>query len=247
MAKKKNNIPTEFDDLLGNIGYSNPEEGGGITNIDELLHENQPDVEELIKQEPPVKDPEDGNNSGSDDPNAHEDTTKIPEHIDNPEPPVVEPPVEEPEHVEDNQDPTEADLIEAQQVSLLFEAVGNSLGWNMDEIDDKDKPVTVDELTKYFSDVVEQNSKPEYADDRIQALDEYVRNGGKFEDYYRRQQEALTLDNIDLEDETNQKAVVREFMQRAGYSDEQINKKITRYEDSDVLYDEAEDALDRLK
>ena len=36
-------------------------------------------------------------------------------------------------------------------------------------------------------------------------------------------------------------------MQRAGYSDEQINKKITRYEDSDVLYDEAEDALDRLK
>ena len=247
MAKKKNNIPTEFDDLLGNIGYSNPEEGGGITDIDELLHENQPDVEELIKQEPPVKDPEDGNNSGSDDPNAHEDVTKIPEHIDNPEPPVVETPVEEPEHVEDNQDPTEADLIEAQQVSLLFEAVGNSLGWNMDEIDDKDKPVTVDELTKYFSDVVEQNSKPEYADDRIQALDEYVRNGGKFEDYYRKQQEALTLDNIDLEDETNQKAVVREFMQRAGYSDEQINKKITRYEDSDVLYDEAEDALDRLK
>ena len=245
--KKKNNIPTEFDDLLGNIGYNNPEEGGGITDIDAVLQGQEPDVEELIKNEPPVKDPEDGNNSGSDDPNAHEDTTKIPEHIDNPEPPVVEPPVEEPEHVEDNQDPTEADLIEAQQVSLLFEAVGNSLGWNMDEIDDKDKPVTVDELTKYFSDVVEQNSKPEYADDRIQALDEYVRNGGKFEDYYRKQQEALTLDNIDLEDETNQKAVVREFMQRAGYSDEQINKKITRYEDSDVLYDEAEDALDRLK
>ena len=36
-------------------------------------------------------------------------------------------------------------------------------------------------------------------------------------------------------------------MQRSGYSDEQINKKITRYEDSDVLYDEAEDALGRLK
>jgi hypothetical protein len=36
-------------------------------------------------------------------------------------------------------------------------------------------------------------------------------------------------------------------MKRAGYTDEQINKKITRYEDSDVLYDEAEDALGRLK
>ena len=248
MAKKKNNIPTEFDDLLGNIGYNNPEEGGGITDIDEMIQENQPDVEEIIKNEPPVNNPEDGNNSGSDDPNAHEDTTEIPEHIDNQVQQTEVPPVEEPE-TKDNttEDPTEADIVEAQQVSLLFEAIGNYLGWNLDEIDDKDKPVTVDELTKYFSDVVEQNSKPEYADERIQALDEYVRNGGKFEDYYRRQQEALTLDNIDLEDETNQKAVLREFMQRAGYSDEQINKKITRYEDSDVLYDEAEDALDRLK
>ena len=248
MAKKKNNIPTEFDDLLGNIGYNNPEEGGGITDIDEMIQENQPDVEEIIKNEPPVNNPEDGNNSGSDDPNAHEDTTEIPEHIDNQVPPTEVPPVEEPE-TKDNttEDPTEADIVEAQQVSLLFEAIGNSLGWNLDEIDDKDKPVTVDELTKYFSDVVEQNSKPEYADERIQALDEYVRNGGKFEDYYRKQQETLTLDNIDLEDETNQKAVLREFMQHAGYSDEQINKKITRYEDSDVLYDEAEDALDRLK
>ena len=248
MAKKKNNIPTEFDNLLGNIGYNNPEEGGGITDIDAVLQEDQPDVEELIKNEPPVNNPEDGKNSGSDDPNAHEDTTEIPEHIDNQVPPTEVPPVEDPEqHEETTEDPTEADVIEAQQVNLLFEAIGNSLGWNMDEIDDKDKPVTVDELTKYFSDVVEQNSKPEYADERIQALDEYVRNGGKFEDYYRKQQETLTLDNIDLEDETNQKAVLREFMQRAGYSDEQINKKITRYEDSDVLYDEAEDALDRLK
>ena len=213
-----------------------------------MIQENQPDVEEIIKNEPPVNNPEDGNNSGSDDPNAHEDTTEIPEHIDNQVQQTEVPPVEEPETKENTtEDPTEADIVEAQQVSLLFEAIGNSLGWNLDEIDDKDKPVTVDELTKYFSDVVEQNSKPEYADERIQALDEYVRNGGKFEDYYRKQQETLTLDNIDLEDETNQKAVLREFMQRAGYSDEQINKKITRYEDSDVLYDEAEDALDRLK
>ena len=117
----------------------------------------------------------------------------------------------------------------------------------MDEIDEKDRPLTVDDLTQYFTDVVNQNSVPQYADERIQKLDEYVKNGGKFEDFYSRQQEALTLDSIDLEDESNQKAVVREFMQRAGYTDEQINKKITRYEDSDVLYDEAEDALGRLK
>ena len=242
--KKKNTIPSDFENLLGSIGYSNPEEGGGVTVIEDepfvpLVEDNN------NNNEPPVnKDPEDGKNSGSDDPNAHEDTTEIPEHIDNPEPSVNEPPVEEQEN---DPEPTDADVIEAQQVGLLFDAIGNSLGWNMDEIDEKDRPLTVDDLTQYFTDVVNQNSKPKYADERIQALDEYVKNGGKFEDFYSRQQEALTLDNIDLEDENNQKAVVREFMQRAGYSDEQINKKITRYEDSDVLYDEAEDALGRLK
>lgn len=240
--KKKNTIPSGFDDILGNI-YSNAEEGGGVTIIDD--QPNVPLVEEEEIIEPPVKDPEDGKNSGSDDPNAHEDNTdEPPVQVNNPEPPANEPPVEEPPV---NEDPTEADLIEAQQVGLLFDAIGHSLGWNMDEIDEKDRPLTVDDLTQYFTDVVNQNSVPEYADERIQALDEYVKNGGKFEDFYKKQQEALTLDNIDLEDENNQKAVVREFMQRAGYSDEQINKKITRYEDSDVLYDEAEDALGRLK
>ena len=243
--KKKNTIPSDFENLLGSIGYSNPEEGGGVTVIEDEPFVPLVEDEDKDKNEPPVnKDPEDGKNSGSDDPNAHEDNTDIPPVIDNPEPPVNEPPVEEPV---DDPEPTDADVIEAQQVGLLFDAIGNSLGWNMDEIDEKDRPLTVDDLTQYFTDVVNQNSKPEYADERIQALDEYVRNGGRFEDYYSRQQEALTLDNIDLEDENNQKAVVREFMQRAGYSDEQINKKITRYEDSDVLYDEAEDALGRLK
>ena len=117
----------------------------------------------------------------------------------------------------------------------------------MADIKEEDRPLTVDDLTQYLSDVVKENSVPQYADDRIQRLDEYVKNGGKFEDFYSRQQETLTLDNIDLEDETNQKAVIRDLMKRSGYSDEQINRKISRYEDSDMLYEESEDALDRLK
>lgn len=249
MAKKKNTIPSGFEDILGNV-YSNAEQGEGITNIDDINEFDDPIVEnDNNKNVPPVNNPEDGDKQGLTDidPNAHEDDSPEPP-VNNPEPPTTEQPVDDPNNTEDdNQNPSEDDIIEGQQVSLLFEAIGNSLGWNLDEIDDKDKPVTVDELTKYFSDVVEQNSEPKYADDRIQALDEYVKNGGKFEDFYHRQQEALSLDNIDLEDENNQKAVVRELMQRSGYSDELINKKIARYEESDMLYEESEDALDRLK
>ena len=244
--KKKNTIPSDFENLLGDIGYTNPEEGGGVTII-----EDEPFVplvdDDDDKKEPPVKDPEDGKTADqTNDPNAHDDTTPEPDpaQVTNPEPPAT-PPVEEP--ATDNQDPTEADVIEAQQVGLLFDAIGDKLGWNMDDIDEKDRPLNTEDLANYFAEVVKQNSVPEYADERIQKLDEYVKQGGKFEDFYAKQQEALTIDNIDLEDENNQKAVVREFMKYSGYSDEQINKKISRYEDSDVLYDEAEDALDRLK
>ena len=244
--KKKNTIPSDFENLLGDIGYTNPEEGGGVTII-----EDEPFVplvdDDDDKKEPPVKDPEDGKTADqTNDPNAHDDTTPEPDpaQVTNPEPPAT-PPVEEP--ATDNQDPTEADVIEAQQVGLLFDAIGDKLGWNMDDIDEKDRPLNTEDLANYFAEVVKQNSVPQYADERIQQLDEYVKQGGKFEDFYAKQQEALTIDNIDLEDENNQKAVVREFMKYSGYSDEQINKKISRYEDSDVLYDEAEDALDRLK
>ena len=246
MAKKKNTIPSGFEDILGNI-YSNAEQGEGTTDMDTLMEPNVPLVEDDKDDDvPPVNNnPEDGDKQDQiDDPNAHEDNS--PEPPANQVPPVTtqEPPVD---NQDDDTDPTEADVIEAQQVGLFFDALGNSLGWNMDEIDDKDKPLNTDDLAKYFADVVEQNSVPKYADERIQALDEYVKNGGKFEDFYARQQEALTLDNIDLEDENNQKAVVRELMKRSGYTDEQINKKISRYEDSDMLYEESEDALDRLK
>ena len=242
MAKKKTEIPSGFEDILNNV-YSNGEEGEGITNIDDVVEDTV--LEDFKKEEPPVKDPEDGDEDpNKKDPNVHDDDSPEPPAHNNPEPPVNEPPVEEPN---DDEEPTDADVIEAQQVSLLFEAIGNSLGWNMDEIDEKDKPLNTDDLAKYFADVVKQNSVPDYADERIQALDEYVKQGGRFEDFYAKQQEALTLDNIDLEDENNQKAVVRELMRHTGYTEEQINKKISRYEDSDVLYDEAEDALGRLK
>lgn len=239
--KEKNTIPSGFDDILGNI-YSNAEIGEGVTDMNALMEPNTPLEEDTIEV-PPVKDPEDGNTADpNDDPNAQEDTT--------PEPPLrtQEPTVEE--HTVDNTgsgEPSDDDVAEAQQVGLLFDEIGTRLGWNMNDIDENDRPLNVEQLAQYFTDVVNQNSVPQYADERIQQLDEFVKNGGKFEDFYSKQQEALTLDNIDLEDENNQKAVVREFMQRAGYSDEQINRKISRYEDSDVLYDEAEDALGRLK
>ena len=248
MAKKKNTIPSGFDDILGNI-YSNSEEGGGATNVDNLLtgEDKIPFEDEEDEKEPPVEKTEDGDKEDDTQKDSHEDDSDIPEDIINNTDNNNNTTETEETELEDNTEPSEDDVTEAQQVGLLFDAIGQQLGWNMNDIDEKDRPLTVEELTNYWAETIKQNSVPQYADDRIQQLDEYVKNGGKFEDFYQKQQESLTLDDIDMEDETNQKAVIRELLKHSNYSDEQINKKIARYEDNDMLYEESEDALDRLK
>jgi len=50
-----------------------------------------------------------------------------------------------------------------------------------------------------------------------------------------------------MEDENNQKAVLKEYLKEKGISNEKINKRVTRYEDLGSLEDEATDALEELK
>lgn len=51
--------------------------------------------------------------------------------------------------------------------------------------------------------VVEQNSRPDYADERIQQLDTYVKNGGRFEDFYQNMSQNINYNDMDIEDEAN--------------------------------------------
>lgn len=246
--KKKNTIPKEFDDVLGNI-YSNSMSQEETTHITDEMLMNQTTIEDDDEKQPPVnktvqtQTTEDGENGS-----AKEDDSDIPaEVLQQMQGQTTQVDNNDGDEDHDDDEPSTADVNEAQQVGLLFDAVGESLGWNMADIEDEDRPLTVDDLTTYLSNVVKENSVPQYADERIQMLDEYVKNGGKFEDFYAAQQQRLSFDNLDMDDEANQKAIVRELLKHDGYTDEQINKRIARYEDADMLLEESEDALDRLK
>lgn len=245
MAKKITN-PTAFNSVLNEV-YGNSEETISVSDMDTQNEFTDVVVEE---KEPTVNKPVEDDNADDVNPSDNDDDSVIPQNVldkmnGNPE----QPPVEEnaDESTEEDTTPSSEDLAEAQQVGLLFDAIGQQFGWNMDDIDEKDRPLTVEDLTNYMGEIVKQNSKPQYADDRIAQLDEYVKNGGKFEDFYSKQQTQLSYDNIDMEDESNQKAVVTELLKYNGYTDEQIRNKISRYEDADMLEEESEDALDRLK
>ena len=246
---KKNTTPTPFDDLLNSV-YGNEGNMSETTNMD-----TQDSFVDVVEDEdkPADKPAEDNSADDTNPSNINDDDSEIPQDVlDRMDGKPKEEPVQEPanatvDNTEDVQEPSDADVHEAQQVGLLFDAIGESFGWNMDDIKEEDRPLTVDDLTNYMREVVQQNSVPQYADERIQQLDEYVKNGGKFEDFYGKQQQSLSYDNMDMEDEDNQKAVVSELLRYSGYTDDQIKNKISRYEDADMLEEESADALDRLK
>lgn len=242
--KKKTTNPSTFDNAFADLGYTNIGGNAETTNMDQ--QDTFVDVEPNTTTEPdPVKQEPEVTNTTDVDTNT--DNTDIPEDVLNRMKETQTPPVTEEPIVTDPNEITDADLTEAQQVGAFFDAVAEKFGWNIDDINEDDRPVTVEDFTQYIHEVVEENSKPQYADERIQALDEYVKNGGKFENFYAAQQQVLNYDTIDLEDETNQRTVIRELLKSNGYSDEQIMNKINRYENADMLEEEAEDALNRLK
>lgn len=248
---KKNTTPTAFDNLLNSV-YGN--EGNMPETVD--MDKQDSFVNAVEEEEKPADKPAEDNGADDTNPsNINDDDSEIPQDVlDRMDGKPKEEPVQEPANAtvdtnatEDTSNPSDEDVHEAQQVGLLFDAIGESFGWNMDDIKEEDRPLTVDDLTHYMREVVQQNSVPQYADERIQQLDEYVKNGGKFEDFYGKQQQALSYDNMDMEDEDNQKAVVSELLRYSGYTDDQIKNKISRYEDADMLEEESADALDRLK
>jgi hypothetical protein len=187
-----------------------------------------------------------------------DDAVKTPEKEEKgTEEPVVEDPTEEPakddkavdtKEKEDSavDTPTEGEELDNEgiQVTAFFDAVAEEMGLEVEE--GEDKPTTVEELCEYFREMIEENSTPEYASEEVAQLDEFVRNGGKLEDYFKAAP-AIDYETFDTTIEENQKRIVRELLAAKGFNEKQIARKIEKYEDAGILEDEAEDALEAMK
>lgn len=156
---------------------------------------------------------------------------------------TIEEETEEEEEVEDNEEEVE-DNNEENVVTNFFDAMAEKLNWEFEE--GEEKPKSVDELINYFQNVIEENSKPEYSSEEVEALDNFVKQGGDLKKYLTIDAE-LDLDDIDIEDETNQKLVVKQLLKEKGFSTKKIDKLVSRYEEAGLLEDEAQDALEDLK
>lgn len=239
MARKKKNPLDDLTSMMSDLGYDNSEQHESVVDMDELT-EGFTGVEDPIEEnnepDPGKQETEEKEGENKDE---HDDDSKIPDDVLN----RINNQSSE-EELDGEQDPdddnTKADPNEAQQIGAFFDAFAEALDW---DVKDEDRPDSIESLIDYIGDVVEQNSTPQYADQRIAELDQYVKNGGKFEDFYNNRSQVESYKNLDMEDEANQKAVVRDYMKMQGYTDEQISRKIERYEDADMLEDEATDAV----
>lgn len=147
-------------------------------------------------------------------------------------------------NIDDNDD--DVDEEESSKVTALFDAIAEELEWEFDDDEEEEKPKTVEELVNYFKEVIKEQSVPQYANEDVAKLDEFVRNGGDLNDYFILTPE-IDYENFDTTIESNQKQIVKMLLAEKGFNEKQIARKIEKYEDAGILEDEAEDALEAMK
>lgn len=146
----------------------------------------------------------------------------------------------------DDDDTTDISEVEPEISSYFADSLISRLGV---EVDDKAKKFEkVDDVIELMTDIIKANSRPEYANEEVAKFDEYVRNGGDLKKFYDEvYKDSIDISKVDIEDEKDQKLVIESNLRNLGYKEERIKKVISRYEDAEVLKDEAEDALEQIK
>lgn len=152
---------------------------------------------------------------------------------------------EEEEEEEGGEEGDSSDLGEAEpEISqYVQDKLGELLGWEFGE-DEKFK--SMEDVVNFMKEVVDVNSTPQFANEEMEKLNEFISNGGDIREYIQTSAGEVDLDTVDLSDDKNQKAVISELLKEQGYSESRIKRSIERYEDAGVLEDEAEDAKELL-
>lgn len=241
---KKDEKPLEGFDILSNFLTGN-KDGLKIPTIDDNSFQDI-DPEDLEKQlnNPPDDTKKVDPKTKDTTPPAKADDTKTkkvdpPTDVDDDESKKQTPPSDE---------PSPEDLEYEADVSSFFgKELIKKLG--IDSEDDKDlKFDKIDDVIELMSEIINENSKPTYSSPEVEEFDEFVRNGGSLRDFYKEVYSGkLNVDSVNLEDTSDQRAIIRENLLNQGYKEDKIKKMISRYEEAETLKEEAEDALDLLK
>ena len=230
---KKNEVLDGFSAVFSSMGTAAEEEGySNFPVFDERDDEDQTEVEENEEKD-----------TDQDKSKSKSKQTKSKESDKEEE--------EDEDEDEDGDEETEkeekgnegSDVDESSQISLLFQAIAERSGL---EVKEDELPKTADELLDQIDALVEERAKDTYASEEIKDLNDFVKNGGDISDYFTIRND-IDYDSLDMSNEFTQKQVLKEFLSKKGFSEQQIQKKISKYDEADILEDEAIDAVESLK
>jgi len=133
-------------------------------------------------------------------------------------------------------------------VRPLIELIHEENGWDFDEEKFKGKD-SVEDLMEFVGDVIEQNSKPEFASDQVAEFNEFVAKHGadKAADFLAVSYGTTNYETVDLTNEDNQKTVYGDYLRSTTkFSEAKITKEINKLVDLDELSSEMDEAKDYL-
>lgn len=232
-----NGFEAVLDTLIPNVGNINNEDNKfDLDGVGEELTDEELDKIKETKTTKQVEEKEDEEEDELKEEPTKKSKTKVVEKNDT---------EDDDDDIEPSTDIDNSGSDESEAITAFFDTLSEKLGW--DDVEDDEKPKTAEDLVEYFREVIEDNSKPDFASEEIEQLDKFVRNGGNLKDYFQLDAD-IDIDNINIEDdEVAQKAVVRMLLKEKGFNTNQIEKKISKYEDAGLLEDEAQDAIEDLK
>lgn len=146
----------------------------------------------------------------------------------------------------DNVDQDESDLTEFEpEITKFFkEKFADNFGMDFGDTEIN----SVEELVNTIKEGVAEASKPKYANEEIEALNKFVTEGGNLSDYLALSKVGtVDVDLLNSESTNDLKTAITEKLKLQGYNEDRIKRTISRYEDSDLLQDEGEDAIEFLK
>jgi hypothetical protein len=118
----------------------------------------------------------------------------------------------------------------------IIEVIHDKFGWDFDADAFKGADLSnVDTLTDYITNIIEENSKPEYANNISESFDQYLRNGGRPEQFLENYNSETDYTVIDLEDENNLRMLGVEYYTKTGQSVEEAEETVKDLEESNAL------------
>jgi|WetSurMetagenome_2_1015567.scaffolds.fasta_scaffold132863_2 hypothetical protein len=144
--------------------------------------------------------------------------------------------------VKEKEDETEFGEYEADIAKFVSTKLSEKLGEDLGEFDN------VSSIIDKLAEIVEESSTPEFANEDIAQLDKFVREGGDLRKFYADTIESsIDVKELDLDEVSDQKRVIRQNLKNSGLTDSQIKRKIERYEELEVLKEEAEEAAELVE